>query len=378
MSGAVRDPGLRNTSGQDASEGPAGAENPQDQRESAPRTETPQADTQDGGTRTPESETPEQTHARLAALLAKRRIVEEIEDMRRQLAGEAPASQTESAAGRKRAVSSTAETSEAHRSFYPEKSTPIFEGKTLKDVTIFKTRWEIQFAAIVPPPDERRRVAIAATGLRGMALESWGRRTEPIETWDEFIEWCRNLVQDPANRTLNAYIRLKHAQQRKGQSVRDFVNYIEEQEKDIPDEEDNRLRKAWTLLTGLDDDIRQGVLRENKDITSREQVIVAAQRQEELLRRREKREEKRDETPQTPSRRGTRPSQGRQPSTSSQTSGTRGKEEKSSREETTPRRCFKCQKPGHIAKDCPSGDRKDRPSSTSESPTPSKKGRPAP
>jgi hypothetical protein len=54
------------------------------------------------------------------------------------------------------------------------------------------------------------------------------------------------------------------------------MNYIEEQEKDIPDTEDNTLRKAWSLLVGLDEDIRRGVMIEHREITSREQVIIAA------------------------------------------------------------------------------------------------------
>jgi hypothetical protein len=56
----------------------------------------------------------------------------------------------------------------------------------LKEVSIFKTRWEIEFAA-QPPIEERRQVAIAATGLRGTPLEAWVRKTEPIEEWHKFI-----------------------------------------------------------------------------------------------------------------------------------------------------------------------------------------------
>jgi hypothetical protein len=58
--------------------------------------------------------------------------------------------------------------------------------------------------------------------------------------------------------------------------VQDFVNYIEDQEKDIPDAQDEEMRKAWTLLVGLDEDIRRGVMFEHKVIISQEQVIVAA------------------------------------------------------------------------------------------------------
>jgi hypothetical protein len=86
-----------------------------------------------------------------------------------------------------------------------------------------------------------------------MPLEAWDRRTETPATFEEFINWCRNLAKDPANRTMHACLKLKDAKQRKGQSVRDFVNYIEEQEKDIPDAQDDTLRKAWSLLVCLED-----------------------------------------------------------------------------------------------------------------------------
>jgi hypothetical protein len=52
---------------------------------------------------------------------------------------------------------------------------------------------------------------------------------------------------------------------------------VEELEEDLlsltPSEE-----RAWRMLNALRPEIRHDVLRENKTITSREQVIVAAQR----------------------------------------------------------------------------------------------------
>jgi hypothetical protein len=43
-----------------------------------------------------------------------------------------------------------------------------------------------------------------------------------------------------------------------------------------------REQRAWVLLNGLRPVIRTGVLRENKTITSRVQVLAIARRQEEL------------------------------------------------------------------------------------------------
>ncbi|KAF7513639.1 hypothetical protein GJ744_007690 [Endocarpon pusillum] len=66
-------------------------------------------------------------------------------------------------------------------------------------------------------------------------------------------------------------MRLKKLEQRPNQVVREVVRVIEELEKDVPS------------LTK--DEEKAEVLRENKTITSREQVIAAAQRQEELTHR---------------------------------------------------------------------------------------------
>ncbi len=92
------------------------------------------------------------------------------------------------------------------------------------------------------------------------------------------------MIVDPANRMAYASLQLKDIKQRKGQSVREFVSYIEGLERDIPVDWTERERKAWFLLNSLLPDLRKEVMKENKSITSREQVIAAAQRHEELAK----------------------------------------------------------------------------------------------
>jgi hypothetical protein len=89
--------------------------------------------------------------------------------------------------------------------FYRPKFPPTFEGKTVKEVSLFRARWDVQFNAMEPIP-EYKRVAIAATGLRGMSLEAWNRKSETLETFEDVISWCRNLVKDLDNRTMHAYL----------------------------------------------------------------------------------------------------------------------------------------------------------------------------
>ena len=386
MSGVARQRGLRTARETRASEPPADPPRPENEQEMqdapAPEDEqgtgshTPQEDAPgDEEMQTPEPETLKQRYERLKAEVAIRRMQREVEAMEREIASDIPAPRIgdagPSVAGHKRGVSNSAEVSDPQRNFfYRPKSPPIFEGKTLKEVSTFKARWDVQFAAM-PPMDESKRVAVAATGLRGLPLESWGRKTQAVDTWDGFVDWCRNLVKDPANRTMHAYLKLKEAKQRKTQSVRDFVSYIEEQEKDIPDEQDDTLRKAWSLLVGLDEDIRRGVMIEHKQITSREQVIIAAQRQEELLRN--TRDGREDATAsQTSGKRSARPPRERSSGTFMKPLTIRQKEERLSRPESD-RRCYNCHKLGHIARDCTHASKVERKGSASASPAPPKK-----
>ena len=54
-------------------------------------------------------------------------------------------------------------------------------------------------------------------------------------TWKAFTRFLRNTIADPVNRMGTASLRLEKAEQREGQTVREFANYIEELEEDIPE-----------------------------------------------------------------------------------------------------------------------------------------------
>ena len=309
------------------------------------------------------AETLEEEHSRLLEELRIKKIREEIAAMRLEVAGDTQTIPTRNVIlGHKRGVSETAEVPEARRVFIRPKDLPIFEGKTLKEVSTFITRWNIEFGA-APPLDDRMRIAHAATGLRGIALETWGRKQEDVSTWDMFTSWCRNLVKDPTNRTMHAYLKLKEAKQRKGQSVRDLLSYIEEQEKDIPEDETGEQRKAWSLLVCLSEEIRKAVMMDVKEITSREQVITAAQRQEELLR------DVRDAPSESPakSRHDTRPSRGRS-GTFNRTQQTLKKGEKETSKKDSEQLCHRCKKPGHKFFQCPERDKDSRRGGAGETP----------
>ena len=154
-----------------------------------------------------------------------------------------------------------------------------------------------------------------------------GRERRKLETWDGYLLWAKSLVTDPANCMADAGPRLKNLVQKDTQLVREIATMWEELEEDLlsltPGEE-----RAWRMLNALRPEIKREALRENKTITSREQVIVAAQRQEELLKQ----------------GRVTRRPQGEQ------SESVRDAHERRLRLEE--RVCYQCFQTGHIAKNC--------------------------
>ena len=129
------------------------------------------------------------------------------------------------------------------------------------------------------------------------------------------------MIEDPTNRLGSALLAIKKATQGT-RSVREFATYLEELEEDITSLTEEQ-RRAWTLLNGLRPALRSTVLREEHEILTRSQVVAVAHKLERLE--------------------GTIPSQQRTESDSH-----------------AGRVCYKCEKPGHIARDCKKPQAQDR------------------
>ncbi|KIW26593.1 uncharacterized protein PV07_09675 [Cladophialophora immunda] len=230
---------------------------------------------------------------------------------------------------------------------------PTFSGKNIKELQTFEIEWSIRNKADGPftPSEWVERIQKVATYLKGTAAISWVRHKDPINTWDEFIAFCKGIILDPTNRMSNALLSLAFKKQGDNQGARAFLDEVEALERDIP-ELSAEERDAWFLLNRLRPDIRTEVMRENKEIRSREQVLAAAQRQEELSRQKTRQE--RSERSYTPGRRSSGTPTHTKRTTEHRVS-TEGhqREKKDTTEETTSSIiCYKCGRPGHKAYQC--------------------------
>src|SRR5450755_4026378 len=153
----------------------------------------------------------DERYERLQSLVRRQRQQREIEEMELELqTGVSPAI-SRGGAGNSPAPYLGAGIA-ARRALAP----PMFKGTSLKELREFQQGCEVYFDA-VDEPDERRRIATAASYLRELALQEWSRRITTPLSWEEFIRFLRNTIADPANRMGTASLRLKKVEQKEGQ-----------------------------------------------------------------------------------------------------------------------------------------------------------------
>jgi hypothetical protein len=136
-----------------------------------------------------------------------------------------------------------------------------YYGKHLKEHQEFVYRCEINFRRDLSQfPDDESQVLYGASFLKGEPMERWRTHegAHQHNTWKEFKRYLLDLIMHPENRRLDMEYRLAHAHQRQGQSVKDFISYLEGIFPFLPGYTDSQ--KQSCLLHGLKASIRQTIL----------------------------------------------------------------------------------------------------------------------
>jgi hypothetical protein len=311
----------------------------------------------------------DELYTQLQLQLKRKRQEEGILQMERELSGVDPGFYANidgvppPSTGHKRRLSINAEPAPNRRP--RPKEPPTYAGMNLQELHKYEAEWEIYLEAYEDAfQSDAERVRQAATYLVDHAASEWIRRKTrgepPIKTWFEFIKWCGDIVA-PENRMMNASYRLKKAEQRPNQSVREFVRYIEHLERDLPKETRGDVL-GRIVLDGLREDLRAEVIKDIKNPTSREEVVSTAQRHEEIMRNRTAKKAptraheeamRNRTTKQTPTRThdesrqsANRSNANRSTASNAQPSSGTGKKDKSHV------MCYNCGRKGHIANEC--------------------------
>lgn len=224
-------------------------------------------------------------HRRLREQIEERRMDEEIAAMRQELEGGARVDLSRGGdyVGIPKRAAVVHEEQPFSSKLIRLATPPYFEGKNIQELTDYETGHLLYLAGTNVPKDAHEmRINVAASYLRGAAAKAFLRNKEPVPTWDAYIDFLRDLIADPANRMATATLKLQNMRQSTSQSARDVLDEIETLEADIPEDISEEQRKAWHFLNSLAPRLRSAVMRENREINSRVQVLAAAQRQEEL------------------------------------------------------------------------------------------------
>jgi hypothetical protein len=126
-------------------------------------------------------------------------------------------------------------------------------------------------------PTDHTKILHASLSLEGETLDAWLRHEKESEgevNWEDFKRMLRDLLQDPVTRTLSQGLWYDRALQRSGQTVQQFVNYLDEIEAELEPYSDGHRKQH--LLAKLRPELRRALGNYQELPATRTQVINLA------------------------------------------------------------------------------------------------------
>lgn len=259
------------------------------------------------------------------------------------------------------------------------KAPSAYHGKNLKEHRDFVYECSLTFR-LAPHVyhSDAKKVLYGMQHLHGDARERWKNHEKIVgadcSSWDEFTDFLLDIIQDPVNRGISTMQRYSEAVQKPGQSIHNFVTYLESLEADLPVyTEEHRLNH---LFTKLRPEIRERITNFQHIPQTMDGMVSLAARIEENMRPKhrtiaprrggdeETERKSRASTPDPPKEKGRRSRgdhRGRGRGGRGASSAHRGPTEPNTLPVTANRggrdlsdvECYTCHKKGHIAPHCP-------------------------
>lgn len=225
-----------------------------------------------------------------------------------------------------------------------------YKGKNLKEHREFVRSCEVAFQLLPHEfQQERDKVLWAMQFLAGDPRELWythHERTfnagEETHTWEYFKKYLLDLLSDPINRTLEAATSHAQAMQRKDQTVRAFATYLDVLEDQLPPYTEEQ--RVQHLFSKLKPEIQRAITNYHQVPSTREDLIALGSTLERNLRR--------SSADQDHSTRNKSHNSSKDQKHKGKTSNTGNKPPQDKSKIT----CFKCNKKGHYANECNSGN----------------------
>ena len=134
---------------------------------------------------------------------------------------------------------------------------PEYHGKDMREWMRWKRVWEMHHS-LAPSffHSEERKILMAAVKLKDSIADTWQREVEAQSqqhTWITFTEFLRERIASKSVRIDKAQKALRTAKIGKNQSAYDYLTYIESLEADYPPS--NEEQRVANYKLGLDDDI---------------------------------------------------------------------------------------------------------------------------